>query len=236
MLLKGLNAYSGTEEIPNLNQDQRIIIVGTAVREKLGSVALWLRQHSVDITIIEVKAYKEGDDIIIQPTIIVPVQISKFIKTGGPTSERNPWVTDGRSWHLDKRCSLKTKEIFLIFDKILQERFEIDGPIWNQKYYVAYRVKNYNWLAVITTHSILRLDFLVKAGSFNAEDIANKLGIVKFDKEESLSEKLGLPSSVLVQKRNENNDRIKIRIKEEFNLESPQFLDFLDKAYKAFPK
>lgn len=227
---------SGAEEIPNLNQDQRIMIVGTAVREKLGSVALWLRQHSVDITIIEVKAYKEGDDIIIQPTIIVPVQISKFIKTGLPTSERNPWVADGRSWHLDKRCSSKTKEILLMLDKILQERFEIDGPIWNQKYYVAYRVKNYNWLAVITTPSILRLDFLVKAGSFNAEDIANKLGIVKFDKEESLSEKLGLPSSVLVQKRNENNDRIKIRIKEEFNLESPQFLDFLDKSYKAFPK
>lgn len=54
---------SGTEEIPNLNQDQRLIIVGTAVREKLGSVALWLRQHSVDITIIEVKAYKEGDNM-----------------------------------------------------------------------------------------------------------------------------------------------------------------------------
>ena len=39
----------------------------------------------------------------------------------------------------------------------------------NQKYYVAYRVNNYNWIAVITTPSVLRLDFLVKAGSFKAE-------------------------------------------------------------------
>jgi hypothetical protein len=197
---------------------------------------LWLRQHNVDITVIEVQAYKEGEALFIQPTIIVPFQVSKFLDTGKPPEGLNPWVTDGRSWHLDKRCSSKTREMFLVLDKILQERYEIDGPRWNQKHYIAYRVKNYNWLAIITTPNILRLDFLVKSGAFEAEDIADKLGIVKFDKEEPLSDKLGLPSSVFVQKRNENNDRVKIRVKEGFNMESPQFLEFLDDAYKAFPK
>lgn len=231
-LFESFCEVAGVEEIPNLNQDQRIIIVGTAVRDKLGSVALWLRQHSVDITAIEVHGFKEGETILIQPTVIVPLQVSKFTDTVRPP----PWVTDGKTWHLEKRCSSKTREMFIMLDKILQEKFDIDGPRWNQKFYVAYRVKNYTWLAVGTTPSILYLDFIVKAGKFDAADIANKLGIVKFDKEESLSGKLGLPSSVLVQKRTENSDLVQIRIKQDFNLESPQFLSFLDEAYKAFPK
>ena len=126
--------------------------------------------------------------------------------------------------------------MFLKLDKLLQDKFELDGPRWNQKYYIAYRVSNYNWLAVITTPSILRLHFLVKAGSFQSEQVAELLGVVKFDKEETLSEKLGLPSSVLIINRNENTDRLVLRIKNDFDLESESFAKFLHDAYKAFPK
>jgi len=141
---------SGADEVPDLNQDQRIIIVKSAVRDKLGSVALWLRDHSVNIKLIEVKAYKEGESIFIEPTVIVPMQVSKFIDVGRTRSEGGSWMTDGRSWHLEKRCSPKTRELFLVLDKILQEHFDTDGPRWNQKYYVSYRVNNYNWLSVHT--------------------------------------------------------------------------------------
>ena len=34
----------------------------------------------------------------------------------------------------------------------------------------------------------------------------------------------------------ENMDRVRIRVKEDFNLASGEFLQFLEKAYKAFPK
>jgi hypothetical protein len=227
---------AGVDEIPNINQDQRLIIVGSAVREKLGTVALWLREHNIDVTVIEVQTYKEGDNILIQPTTIVPQQVSRFVETGRIRPEGAPWVVDGKTWHLDKRCSLTTREMFKKLDKMLQEKFEIDGPRWNQKYYVSYRVNNYNWLAVITTSSTLRLHFLLKAGSFKADDIAKRLNIVKFDTEESMSEKLGYPSSVLVKKRNENTDRVVLRMKDDFDLESASFSKFLDDAYKAFPK
>lgn len=227
---------AGADEIPNLNQDQRVIVVGSAVRDKLGSVALWLREHSVDITIIEMQAFKEAETILIQPTVIVPVQVSRFADTGRVRPEGAPWMTDGKTWHLEKRCSPRTREMFLLLDKILQDKFDIDGPRWNQKYYLSYRANNYNWLAVVTTPTILRLDFLVRAHAFKADEIAGRLGIVKFDKEESLSEKLGLPSSVFVRNRNENTDRVQLRIKEDFNLESEPFLTFLEDAYKAFPK
>ncbi|MCG6537849.1 MAG: hypothetical protein L7F78_24800, partial [Syntrophales bacterium LBB04] len=90
---------------------------------------------------------------------------------------------------------------------------------------------------VITTPNFLRLDFLIKANSFKSDDVSKRLNIAKFDKEESLSEKFGLPSSVFIKNRNENTDRMYIRAKkDDFDLESPEFLSFLKDAHNAFPK
>ena len=44
---------AGVDETPELNVDQRMIIVGSDVREKLGSVALWLREHNIDVKIVD---------------------------------------------------------------------------------------------------------------------------------------------------------------------------------------
>jgi hypothetical protein len=238
-----LNAYyelfceeSGVDEAGNLNEDQRIILVGSAVRDKLGSVALWLRDHNVDIKLIEMRAYKEGENIIIEPSVIVPVQVSKFKDVGTGRREDTPWMTDGKVWHLEKRSSPKTKELFFSLDSLIQEHLEVDGPNWKQKYYVAYRINNYNWLCVHTKPKFLLLDFYLKAKSFKTSEIAEKLNIVEFDKEETLSEKLSTPSSVFIKNIRENMDRVRIRVKEDFNLASGEFLQFLEKAYKAFPK
>lgn len=227
---------SGIDEIPDLNQDQRTIIVGNSVREKLGSVALWLYDHSIDIKVVEVNAYKDDNSVLIEPNVVVPIQVSKFADTGIIKSESTPWLTNGREWHLDKRCTLKTKEILLKLDNIIQENLDVDGPRWNQKFYVSYRINNYNWLAIITHASVLRLDFLVKSRSFKIDELSETLNLVKFEKEESFSEKIALPSSVLIKNRNENTDRISIRIKEDYNLESEEFLKFLMNTVKAFPK
>jgi hypothetical protein len=124
----------------------------------------------------------------------------------------------------------------MLLDQIIQDNLEVEGPRWNQKYYVSYRINNTNWLGVVTTPKTIRLDFLVKKGSFKSDDIAGLLKVKKFDKEETLSEKLNLPSSVLIKNRNDKTDRIFLRIKEDFNIETPEFLDFLNQAYNAFPK
>src|SRR5204863_8113987 len=59
---------AGVDEIPEkLNSDQRMIVVGAEVKEKLGSVALWLRQHNIDITVIQLEAYREtGNALLLQ--------------------------------------------------------------------------------------------------------------------------------------------------------------------------
>jgi hypothetical protein len=51
---------AGTEAPQELNQDQRLMIAGTTVRDKLGSVALWLRDHSIDVTIVEMQNSMTG--------------------------------------------------------------------------------------------------------------------------------------------------------------------------------
>lgn len=228
---------AGIDETPDLNKDQRVIILGGSVKDKLGSVALWLLEHGIDIKVIEVHAYKDGDSIIIEPNTVIPFQVSRFEATGGVKKDgSSPWLKDGKSWHLDKRCSMKTRALFNRLDQIVQKNFDVDGPKWNQKLYVAYKINNYNWISVITSSMTLRLDFLVKAKSFNSDDVANKLGIVTFDKEESMSEKMGLPSSIIIKNINEISDRMYIRVKEDFDIETDEFIKFLKDAYNAFPK
>lgn len=235
-LFESFCSEQGIDDTPDINTDQRIIIVGASVREKLGSVALWLRDHNIDIKLIEVQAYKEGNDLFIEPATIVPLAVSRFGSVGKSLPDGRAWTVDGKAWHLGKRCSPKTKQMLLALDQVLQDELDIDGPRWNQKYYVAYPVNNYNWMRVITRSRILVLDLLVKAGTFELESLAKKLGVQIFDRDERLAEKLGLPSSVLVKNRNATSDRIKLRLKEDFDIRGDAFISFLKEAYKAFPK
>lgn len=229
---------AGIDEVPDLNSDQRLIIVGSEVKAKLGSVALWLREHKIDIKVIEVEVFREGDTLFLQPQTIVPLPVSRFSETGRPKSVEGarPWLEDGKNWHLQKRCSPKTKQVLLTLDDLIRDNFEVDGPRWSQKFYVAYRVGNYNWLRVNTYPTTLKLYILVKAGTFQQDEIAQRLGIQVFDKEDSMAEKLGLPSSVLVENRTDATDRVLLRIKEDFDLDSEAFIAFLRKAYKAYPR
>lgn len=229
---------SGIDEVPDINSDQRIIIVGSEVKEKLGSVALWLFDHNIDIKVIEIDLYREDESLIVQPKVIIPLPVSRFVDTGrikrGGISK--PWLTDGKDWHLNKRCSSKTREMLLSLDDLIRNDFEVDGPRWRQKLYVSYRIGNFNWLSINTHSTTLILNFLVKANNFKQSELASDLNIEIFDKEESLSEKFGLPSSVLIQNRNEKSDRIILRLKEEFDLSNDNFKKFMEKAYRAFPK
>lgn len=230
-------AEAGVDEVPDLNIDQRVILVGSEIRDRLGSVALWLREHSVDIKVIEIESYREGEAILLRPNTIIPFPVSRFSQTGvAPTGDLSrPWKSDARDWHLEKRCSPTTKQMMLDLDGRIQQHLDVE-PSWNQKSYVAYRVGNNNWLVVITAAVALRLHFHVKADRFSQSELVQELGVEVFATDEPLSEKLGLPSSVVVQNRSETTDRIILRIKEDFNLETEAFLAFLKRTHEAFPR
>lgn len=227
-------AEAGVEEPPDINRDQRVVIVGSEVRDKLGSVALWLLQHKVNIKVIEIECYKQSNQLMLQPNVIVPPPVVRFADVGGfqPGEGPHPWDEDGEAWHLEKRCSPKTAELLRQIDDILIDTVDVEGPKWNQKFYVAYRIRNRIWLSIETQANMLRLKFRTQPGLFNQEELASRLKVEVFDKEDSLSEKLSLPSSVMVQKKTAH-DRVVLRVKEDFALHTDEFKQLIEDAYKG---
>ena len=225
---------SGVDDVPDINTNQRIIILGSSVKERLGSVALWLSDHNIDIKLVEFQVYKDGETLIIEPTTIVPTPVSRFESVGKTINDSQPWISDGKTWHLDNKCSSKTKKMLLDLDNIIQDNLNyVEGPRWGQKEYITYSAKGFSWLLINTKPNLLVMDFIVKKGAFDAETIARELGIILFNPNESLSEKLNSSSTVLVENRNQNTDRIRLRAKEDLDVESEAFINFLNNAFEA---
>ena len=223
------------EDVPTLNADQRIILVGSTIRDKLGSVALWLREHGIDIKAIEVEVYQESEVTLLQPRLIVPLPVDRFQSVGaGDVGGARPWIANGRQWHLDERCGPKASGMLIRLTDLINETCEgVDGPYWNKKFYVSYRINNRIWLSITTLKTKLTLQVLTEPGTFSQTDLAQGLGVREVPVDSTLAEKLHLPSSVSI---DAQNPWVWLSIKEDFDLDSLQFRDFLKKAQAAFPK
>ena len=220
------------EEVPDINQEQRIIIVGRSVRQKLVSVALWLLEHKIDIKVVEITPYRDESGLYLYPrTILPPPSIEKI---GPPPSPKKPWLVDGESWHLRKRCGPESRQMLLELNDLIQSMFDVDGPNWGQKFYVAFRLAGYNWITIDTHRTSLNVDILVKKGLFSEDALVEQLQVAQFDRRSPLSEKLQLESSVEVIPRG-THDRIRLRIKSDFDLHSEAFKSFLQQCYDAAP-
>ena len=116
------------EDVSDLNSDQRIILVGASIRDKLGSVALWLREHSIDIKAIEVEVYQEAKVTLLQPRLIVPLPVDRFHSVGPEPSPR-PWIANGRQWHLEERCGPEMSGMLTKLTNLINETCEgVEGP------------------------------------------------------------------------------------------------------------
>jgi hypothetical protein len=224
---------AGVDEVPDLNRDQRLLVVGSEVEDRLGSVGLWLRDHGVDIKMMTIEVYSEGGMLFVRPQTIIPLPLPGEPRIGR-TAE--PWRVDGRAWHLEKRCSPKTSGMLLKLHNLIEDHFEGVKPKWAQKEYVAYEVGSHCWLYVNTAPTVLLLTLRVKADAFKEAELARRLGVEEFHKAQSRAEKLGLSNSVSVENLNASTDRVMLRIKEDFDLGSKEFLRFLKEAHDAWPR
>ena len=226
-------ADKGIEEVPEFNVDQRIVLLGSAIRDKLGSVALWLREHNVDIKAIEVEAYREGGATFLQPRVIVPLPVDRF-QSVGPEQSPRPWITNGRQWHLEKRCGPKASELLSELTDLIGETCKgVEGPHWDRKFYVSYSINSQRWLYINTQRNSLVLDFHMGTEGFNQAELAKRLGVAEFPTDGSLAEKLKLPSSISIGPRNPWG---RLNIKEDFNLDSLEFRKFLKEVQTTFSK
>jgi hypothetical protein len=174
---------AGIDEPPDINADQKIIIIGSEVRDKLGSVALWLLEHSINIRVIELECYREDQRLLLQPNVIVPPPVNRFAEIGRiPTGDNpQPWHIDGKSWHLKKRCSAKNAELLLHIDEIVRETVGVEPPRWNQKLYIAYWVTNRICPRRVTTQPP-QVARLLSEGLRAALDLFPKTWLVAWEK------------------------------------------------------
>lgn len=223
------------EEVPDINQDQRILIVGRSVRQKLVSVAMWLLDHGIDVKVIEIMPYKDADSLYLYPKTILPPPSLDIYEIGPGAAAKKPWLVNGERWHLEKRCGPESRQMLLVLNEVIQNLLEVDGPFWNQKFYVAFRIFGRNWVTIEARRTALTVDFRVRKGTFDEELLTQELQVARFDRESTLSEKFRLESSVEVIPR-DTHDTIRLRIKEDFALQSDRFEDFLRKSYHAFSR
>jgi hypothetical protein len=222
------------EEIPDINQDQRLLVVGRSISQRLASVASWLLERGIDVKVVEITPYKVDEDLYLHPRTILPTPGVELVGPRPP--QRKPWQVDGQSWHLDKRCGRETRTALLELNKLIQDMFnDIDGPNWGQKFYVSFHLGGYNWIAVRTHQTVLIVDIHVKQGTFEEEAIVEQLPVARFPSEGSFSEKLHLDSSVEIIPQSAARDRIRLRAKEDFDLQDEAFKEFLRHCHDASP-
>ena len=227
---------AGVDEALEPNQDQRIILVGSEVRDKLGSVAWWLREHNIDIKVIEVSFYSDGEDLFLYPQTIIPLPTPERFAIGKRPPTDRPWISGGEDWHLNKRCGREMRNKLIQLVSIIKENFEtVEGPNWNQKLYVSFKEQDHIWLHVNTHKTALNLLFTVRRGAMNVRKVSNDLGVEVFNVESPLSEKLQMRSSVVIIPRGEF-ERVCLRVKRELDVTSERFVEFLKQCFNSFKR
>lgn len=231
-----LAADIDTDGIASLNGQQRILIVGQKIRSRVGSVALWLRERGIDIKIIEITPFKNpaGEGLILSPQLIIPPPSVEEFEVGRADTAADPWIKDGRTWHLERRCRKAGRELVLKFmERLKKELPDTIGPNWGQKHYVSYKVGNSIWMHVITQANQFRLHIPLPAKKWQTEQLATRLKIEAADAEDSMSEKLAGPTAVRVQRKS-GSDAMHFFIKDESLLNRDAFWGVLRETQDDF--
>lgn len=224
----------GGDEDSVLNQSQRVILVGQKVRDRLGSVALWLRNQGVDITLVEIHPFQDGREIYLEPiTIIPPLTTEEWEAVGTPKSHlKRPWIGKGAEWH-KKQGGEKSFERTQALIKKIQEAKLVDAVSYDQKHYIALRKRKRNWISIKARPTGLRIDVRCSPGDFNIEKLAKRLGLSIFSGEKDFKEKIALPSSVATYQRN-TYYCIRLRLKDDFDVLNQELVKFFIEASKKF--
>lgn len=141
-----------------VNATQRIVLVGNSVRERIGSVILWLREQDIDVRIVEFSLFhdEEGELYLDSKTLVPTSDLEKF-KTGEGPSE-NPWELDGKRWHLEERTNEDTATLVQNLVDQIATLDGLEGPSWTQKIYVAFRIDGTNSVLLRTRANSVRVD------------------------------------------------------------------------------
>jgi hypothetical protein len=91
-------------DFTDFDNQPRTIIVANDFKEETLAAVLWLRDSGIDITCVNLEAYKLGKKIVITPNIIIPLPEAKEFMV---YREQKTKVTSGTSTKLDEESFFK---------------------------------------------------------------------------------------------------------------------------------
>ncbi len=217
-----------------LNAEQRVILAGRDIKPRLGTVALWFRKHRVNLKVVAINVLKDGDRLYVKPQVVIPVASEDSLRVPVTISSSDkPWLVDGQQWHLEQRCSPKGRKILeALADLIAQAAPDADGPNWNQKFYVSWRLGSKNWIVINSQANQANVD--IGGLSESATHVAEELGFAVFREDAELAEKFAFGSSVGTAT---VAGRLFIIVKSVKDIEAERaepFIEMLSRAWRGF--
>lgn len=164
-----------------LNENQRILLVGEGIRERLDLVLRWVSDREVEISVLEVEMLEDGDQLYLdtEQTIPVPENTVSGVK---PDTSKDPWKDDGESWHLDEKLNDDAAERLREVVDALGNLDSLDGPHWGQKQYASFKQNRKNRVILRTRTEVFKVEvYDIPAGDIDIQELADALGVASGD-------------------------------------------------------
>jgi hypothetical protein len=140
-----------------LNQDQRMLLVGESIRDRLGFVVRWLSDKEIEISVVEIELMRDGEQFYLDVEQTIPVSEDAFSGLR-PDTSTEPWKVDGRSWHIEKKLNEQVASLLKEVVGGLEDVESLDGPHWGQKQYVSFRKNRKNRVIARTRTTVFKLE------------------------------------------------------------------------------
>jgi len=188
-----------------LNQNQRILLVGEAIRERLDLVVRWLSERDVEISVLEVDLLQDGSQLYLDTEQTVPIP-EDTISEISPNTSKEPWKVDGKSWHLDKKLNDDTADYLREVVEALGNVESLDGPHWGQKQYVSFKQDRKNRVIARTRTEVFKVEIYdISTDEINVEGLADSVGVANDDVRAYADDLRGGRSGVQITVREEVN-------------------------------
>ncbi len=206
----GLQRRTFTQELDDfcdegyeVNAAQRLVLAGRRIDLRLGTMAMWLRNHDIDVRVVTLGLFRDGDQLYLQPQVVIPLPTQETVAAKpSPDQADKEWLKDGKRWHLEEQLAPQGRAILeTLIDLVSEAVPEADGPHWNKKDYVVWKAGPKNWLLCVTASPRQVSPIVCGLDAGKVDAMASKLGWEPFDPEAELAEKLASGSNIGVERR-----------------------------------
>jgi hypothetical protein len=171
-----------------LNGNQRILLVGEGIRERLDLVVRWLSDREVEISVLEVEMLADGDQLYLDTEQIIPIP-EDTVSGVKPDTSKDPWKDDGERWHLEEKLNDDAAELLQEVVDALGNLDSLEGPHWGQKQYVSFKQNRKNRVILRTRTEVFKVEIYdIPVEDIDIEALADAVGVsvedVKADAED----------------------------------------------------